>query len=175
MHVGPVNVYLFTAPEPVLVDTGIKSAESWQALQTSLAEHGLTVLDLSRVFITHAHLDHDGQAGTIVAHSDADVWISEVGAPFRQHREVIQRQRARIIERKNECLAWIRAGYATAAELVDKMYAHRPVELRFAGLWMLIGYLDLLKMEGGDRGADDSWRMALFSASALNARDSRDI
>ena len=305
MHVGSVNVYLFTDPEPVLVDTGIKSAESWQALQVGLAEHGLTVLDLSRVIITHAHVDHDGQAGTIVAHSDADVWISEVGAPwllameeqqerrmrfyserflpatglpaattalisnglqamaeqrdpvpaerihafgkdgvlqmggrrwqvlftpghasmqtcfyqpetrqllaadmllaitpvpvvesppegeaervpalplfmeslamiegldvdivlpghgrpFRQHREVIERQRARILERKNECLAWIKAGYTTAAELVDKMYAHRAVELRFAGLWMLIGYLDLLKMEGAivERTVNGVW------------------
>ncbi len=82
MSVGTVNVYLFTSPEPVLVDAGIKSAESWDALQEGLAKHGLTVLDLSRVIITHAHVDHDGQAGTIVANSDADVWISDAGAPW---------------------------------------------------------------------------------------------
>ncbi len=294
MPVGTVNVYLFTSPEPVLVDAGIKSAESWDALQEALAKQGLTVLDLSRVIITHAHVDHDGQAGTIVANSDADVWISDAGVPwllemdehqarrmayygedflpatglptaanemvleglkamsgqrdpvppervcsfrrdgvlqlggmpwqvlftpghasmqtcfyqpetrqllaadmllaitpvpvvesppegsservpalplfmesldliealdvdlvlpghgrpFRQHREVIQRQRERIFSRKDECLSWIEAGFATPAELLDKMYAHRPIQLRFAGLWMLMGYLDLLMIEG---------------------------
>jgi glyoxylase-like metal-dependent hydrolase (beta-lactamase superfamily II) len=294
MQVGTVNVYLFSDPEPVLVDTGIKSAESWDALQEGLAEHGLTVLDLSRVIITHAHVDHDGQAGTIVANSDADVWISDAGAPwllemgerqerrmryyredflpatglsqsanemimyglsamakqrdplpaericsfrrdgvlqmggktwqviftpghasmqtcfyepetrlllsadmllavtpvpvvesppmglservpalplfmeslnlvealdveivlpghgrpFQQHREVIQRQRERILARKDECLAWINEGSSTLVELLDKMYAHRPIEMRFAGLWMLVGYLDLLKLDG---------------------------
>jgi hypothetical protein len=28
------------------------------------------------------------------------------------------------------------------------MYAHYPSTFRFAGLWMLIGYLDLLQAEG---------------------------
>lgn len=82
LDVGPVNVYLFTDPEPILVDAGIRSAESWEALQVALAEHGLRVLDISRVIITHAHVDHYGQAGTIAAHSDADVWISDLGAPW---------------------------------------------------------------------------------------------
>ena len=291
---GTVNVYLFVDPEPILVDAGIKSEESWEALLEGLAEHGLTVRDLSRVIITHAHVDHDGQAGTIVTHSDADVWISDVGAPwlmgmnerqarrmtyyrdsflpasglpaptnemiisglqtmadqrdpipperihtfridgilqmggrpwqvlftpghasmqtcfyqhetlqllssdmllaitpvpvvesqpagmlervpalplfmesldliealdvdlvlpghgrsFRQHRQVIERQRDGILKRKDECIGWIEAGFSTQAALLDKMYAHRSIEFRFAGLWMLVGYLDLLISEG---------------------------
>ena len=290
---GPVNVYLFTDPEPVLVDAGIKSTASWEALQEGLAEQGLTVLDLSRIIITHAHVDHYGQAGTIVANSDADVWISDLGAPwllalderwekraifyrdyflpatglpaqtfelviaglqamaeqsdplarerihtfrtdgilqmggkpwqvlhtpghasmqtcfyqpetgqllsadmllattpvpvvesppagsvervpalplflqsldlvealdvdlvlpghgrpFREHRKVIQRQRARIMKRKSECLHWIEAGSTTPYQLLDKMYSHHPIQMRFAGLWMLMGYLDLLQAE----------------------------
>ncbi len=305
LQVGTVNVYLFTDPEPVLVDAGIKSAESWEALQEGLAVHGLKVMDLSRIIITHAHVDHDGQAGTIVANSDAAVWISDAGAPwlkemdlrearrstfyrddflpatglpapthdiiiagleamndrrdplpperiysfrtdgvlqmggkgwqvlftpghasmqtcfyqpetrqlisadmllattpvpvvesppggttervpalplfmqsldliealdvevvlpghgrpFRQHRQVIQRQRERIIKRKEECLGWIEAGIRTPAELVDKMYAHRPIEMRFPGLWMLVGFLDLLEAEGAveQRTIDGVW------------------
>jgi glyoxylase-like metal-dependent hydrolase (beta-lactamase superfamily II) len=294
LQVGTVNVYLFTDPEPVLVDAGIKSAESWEALQTGLAQHGLTVLDLSRIIITHAHIDHFGQAGTIVAHSDADVWISDLGAPwlltlderwarraayyrdhflpatglpavtremiiaglksmadqrdpipaqrihtfrkdgtlqmggnpwqvlhtpghasmqtcfyqpqtrqllsadmllaitpvpivesppegsvermpalpkfmqsldmiesldidlvlpghgrpFHHHHEVIRRQRERIYKRKDECQRWIESGLITPADLLEKMYAHRPIQFRFAGLWMLMGYLDLLEAEG---------------------------
>jgi hypothetical protein len=28
------------------------------------------------------------------------------------------------------------------------MYAHYPPQARFSGLWMLVGYLDLLQAEG---------------------------
>jgi glyoxylase-like metal-dependent hydrolase (beta-lactamase superfamily II) len=79
---------------------------------------------------------------------DVDIVLPGHGRPFRQHRQVIQRQRARIFDRKEECLGWIEAGFSTPAELLDKMYTHRPIELRFAGLWMLMGYLDLLKLDG---------------------------
>jgi hypothetical protein len=79
---------------------------------------------------------------------DVDVVLPGHGRPFRQHREVIRRQRERIMARKDECLGWIRAGFSTPAELLEKMYAHRPLELRFAGLWMLTGYLDLLEVDG---------------------------
>lgn len=305
MQMGSVNAYLFKEPEPILVDTGLKSDESWEALQLGLAQEGLTVLDISRVIITHAHVDHDGQAGLIVDQSDADVWISEIGAPwlqfteaqqarratyyrehflpatgldetsmkmitgglrsmgdqrapiaanrihsfpidgilqmggkpwqviytpghasmqtcfyqpesglllsadmllavtpvpvvesppegstervpglplfmdsldliesldvdlvlpghgrpFSDHRQVIRRQRERIFIRKEECRQWIEEGITTPADLVAKMYAHRPVQYRFAGLWMLMGYLDLLEAEGSieQRTIDGVW------------------
>ncbi len=291
LQVGNVNAYLFVTPEPILVDTGIKREESWLALEEGLARHGLAISDLSRVVITHAHVDHYGQAGAIVDNSDADVWISQLGAPwlearddlrveranfyresflpsiglspetvemimdgiqalsaqsgpipvsrirsfslngalqmggrawevihtpghasmqtcfydpanrlllsadmllattptpvvesppvgsskrvpalpqflqslakieqmevdlvlpghgrpFSDHRAVIQRQRARIGQRKAECLEWIRAGFHVPVEILEKMYAHQPTQFRLTGLWMLIGYLDLLE------------------------------
>ncbi len=298
LDVGPVNVYLFRQPEPVLVDAGLKSPASWEALQFGLAEHNLTVMDISRVIITHPHIDHFGQAGTITANSDADVWICELGVdwltepadmwerrleyyrreflhavgfdpliieaivgsmkviadqsdpiprerihtfpptgilqmggmawqilhtpghssaqtcfyqpetrqllsadmllqttptpvverplhaadripalpqfmqsldrvaaleleavypghgrPFGprfhlDHHAIIQKQRDRIQQRKAECLVHIQQGAHTPAALVDKLYAHHPPQFRFAGLWMLIGYLDLLLADG---------------------------
>ena len=293
LQVGTVNAYLFTEPEPILVDTGIKSSACWQALEEGLALYGLAVSDISRVIITHPHVDHHGQAGAIVVNSDADVWISNLGAPWLQentayldqrqnfyrgyflpavgltaetmelvlagfrtlseqyhpipasrihpfsldstlqmggrawevlhtpghasmqtcfydpqnrlllsadmllattptpvvesppdgswnrvpalplflqsldkiealdidrvlpghgrpfgdHRAVIKRQRERIHQRKEECLDWIKTGSHTPVELLDKMYAHHPPAFRFTGLWMLIGYLDLLEIE----------------------------
>ncbi len=292
-QVAPVNVYLFLEPEPVLVDTGPKSKEDWAALEAGLAAHGLTVADLSRVVITHPHVDHFALAPVIAANSDAAIWISELGydwltnpaemwekrisyyrdyflprtgvseqmiamtlqymaktaascaptpiervttfpiggeipiggqnwqvvhmpghashqtsfyqpetrhflaadmllqttptpvverppsgkqhipglpqfldsldkvealdigmvypghgEPFVDYRAVTQRQRARILQRKAECLACVQEGCDTAVSLVQQMYANRPPAIQFAGLWMVIGYLDLLIADG---------------------------
>ena len=72
---------------------------------------------------------------------DVEVVLPGHGRPFRQHRQVIQRQRERIFERKNECLGWVEAGFSTLAELLDKMYAHRS-RSNFAsqdyGCWWVI-------------------------------------
>ena len=70
------------------------------------------------------------------------------GRPFGDHRRVIGRQRQRIIQRRDQCLELIRAGRGTIPELLDAMYAHQPPAGRLAGLWMLIGYLDLLLDDG---------------------------
>lgn len=290
---GSVNAYLFTQPEVVLVDAGVKTDDCWEMLIYGLAEHGIAVRDVARVVITHPHVDHFGLAGRIVAESDATVWICELGAPwltdtdgmwagrmayyrrdllpalglppetnelilgglrelatqadavpvgrtvtfrpdgvlqlggatwqvihapghadaqtifyqpdtrqllsadmllavtpapvidhpppgeqrepalpdfirsldlldaldidtvypghgrpFGDHRAVIARQRERIASRKAQCLELIREGQATIPELLEIMYAHQPPESRVAGLWMLIGYLDLLLDEG---------------------------
>lgn len=80
--VGPVNSYLFLDPEPTLVDCGLKTDDCWQALVDGLAAHNLTVGDIRHVVITHAHVDHIGMAGKIVAHSDAKVWVSTLVKPW---------------------------------------------------------------------------------------------
>ena len=291
-HVGPVNSYLFTDPEPILVDCGVDTPASWNALQAGLAEHGLTPADIRRLVITHPHVDHFGLAAKIASLSGAPVWVADLGEawlvdpgrmfglradyyrdhflrqagipaemgkfilayfaemantitpvpanvvktfqvgdwqtmggaewqvlhmpghashqtcfyqpasrqflsadmllaktptpiverpfanqprqlalptfldsltrcealdmdvvypghgePFRNHHQLIQQQRQRIQQRKGDALALIEQGTHTAYDLMNKMYAHYPITFRFAGLWMLIGYLDLLAAE----------------------------
>jgi len=291
--VGSVNAYLFTEPEPALVDCGVRSEACWQALLAGLAAHGLTAADLRQVIITHAHVDHFGLAGRIAETGSAEIWVSELGrpwlvagaemwdkriayyrddflpksgvppamiemviaymretsqtadtvpahrvhtfsltdnleigglswqiihtpghashqtcfyqpetrqflsadmllaktptpvvetpptgqkrvpalpqflesldwvaaleidqvypghgSPFSQHRAVVAKQRARILQRKEECFGWVAQGVDTAVALIEKMYAGRPMQIQFAGLWMLIGYLDLLIGDG---------------------------
>ncbi|MFT5195880.1 MAG: glyoxylase-like metal-dependent hydrolase (beta-lactamase superfamily II) [Cellvibrionaceae bacterium] len=75
--IGSVNAWLFTEPEPILVDCGQKTADCIQALVAGLAEHNLTIGDLKKVVITHAHVDHAGLAGYIAENSEAEFWVSE--------------------------------------------------------------------------------------------------
>ena len=72
-----VNSWLFTEPEPVLVDCGEKTEKSWRTLTTALAENGLTITDITRVYITHAHMDHMGMASEIARQGDAEIWLPE--------------------------------------------------------------------------------------------------
>lgn len=296
---GSVNAYLFTEPEIVLVDAGVKSDACWDMLADGLAAHGVAPRDISRIVVTHPHVDHFGLAARLVAESDATVWVCELGAPwlvdtarmwterldyyrrdllpplgltpqtndmilwsvrelaasadpvpagrvvtfrpdgvlqmggaawqsihtpghasaqtvfhqpetrrllsadmllavapapvidqpapdgrrapslplfmrsldavaaldidivypghgrpFGDHRAVINRQRERIAGRKAQCLAYICDGQVTIPELLESMYAHQPPEGRIAGLWMLLGYLDLLLEDGAVRAEE---------------------
>lgn len=72
-----VNAYLFLSPEPVLIDCGEKSVASWEALQSGLSIYGLSVKDLKKVIITHAHVDHMGMAAKVAEESDAEIWVNE--------------------------------------------------------------------------------------------------
>jgi glyoxylase-like metal-dependent hydrolase (beta-lactamase superfamily II) len=307
--VGPVNVYLFTEPEPALIDTGVQSVESWAALTGGLAQHGLTPADLRRIIITHPHEDHCGQAGLLLDQSQADLWIWQEGVDWLLHfttrlqermdyyetiflprsgmptemRQVvlsyframletyapipaervhtfelndtltlggldwqilhmpghaqhqtcfyqpdsrqfisadmllhraptpvvenpppgrprqpglplflqsldvleqlpidvvypghgpifhdsldkIAKQRQRVERRKKQCLQAINKGHRTLMELTNHLYANRDPGLRFAGLWMIVGYLDLLQAEGKVREelVDGVWRYSVI-------------
>ncbi len=300
-----VNAYLFLEPEPVLIDTGDYSDESWAALVDGLAQHGLAVSDLAHVVITHAHIDHMGNAARIAEQSNAtfhalDVsydwlvnfnamwsrrqhyyrdtffpkaglpqttidqvmvfyqWIADNysgipadrlslfsagdavslggldwqaihtpghagtlacfyqrdsrrllasdmllqrtptpvterpadgqervaalslfidslarvealpvdrvypghGEPFGDMLGLIDRQRNRINRRKEECYQYVAAGVSTAAELMVKLYPASAGGVSLAGLWMLIGYLDLLIAEQrvAVEDSDGLWR-----------------
>lgn len=73
--VGPVTVYLGDAPgEPLtLVDTGPRAVETRTALEKGFARLGYRPADLDRIVVTHAHADHFGLAGDLVATSGAEV------------------------------------------------------------------------------------------------------
>ena len=84
-------------------------------------------------------------------HAVAQLDIAQVypghGAPFTDYQALIARQLARIDRRKAECLSHIRDGVHTIYELLLRMYP--PADfVNMAGLWMVVGYLDLLLAEG---------------------------
>ncbi|MBK7974787.1 MAG: DUF1285 domain-containing protein [Deltaproteobacteria bacterium] len=80
--VGAIHTYLILGERPTLVDAGVASDASWQALLAGLAEHGLAITDLERVVLTHGHVDHYGQAARIRGESGAEVWAHARTAPL---------------------------------------------------------------------------------------------
>ncbi len=79
--VGPVHAYLVQGDPLTLIDTGPQTPAALAALQAGLAEHGVVLGDIQRVIVSHAHADHYGLAGTIVAASGAEVWAHPLAQP----------------------------------------------------------------------------------------------
>ncbi|PSQ29289.1 MBL fold metallo-hydrolase [Halobacteriales archaeon QS_9_68_17] len=80
---GDNNVYLFgDGPETVLVDTGDGAPATREQLESALADRGVSIADVDRVFLTHWHGDHTGLAGEIQAESGADVYVHARDAPL---------------------------------------------------------------------------------------------
>lgn len=93
-----VNCYLFLEPVPTLIDCGEKTAASWKALNDALAEYGLKISDIKRLIITHAHVDHIGMAGKIVAASACEVWVSDYVYPWAVNLAEMRQQRIDLID-----------------------------------------------------------------------------
>jgi glyoxylase-like metal-dependent hydrolase (beta-lactamase superfamily II) len=72
---GPVHVYLIKQDPITLIDTGLNDADSRAALLEGLRAEGLAVQDIRRVLLTHAHVDHFGQAAWLQEAAGAEVWL----------------------------------------------------------------------------------------------------
>ncbi len=59
----------------VLVDTGMHDRASMQNLELALSRTGHGLSDVKLVVITHAHIDHCGQAPEIAERAGCEVWI----------------------------------------------------------------------------------------------------
>ena len=74
---GPANVYAIEDADGrlTLFDTGIGTADGIAALRGQAAERGLDLRRLSRIVISHGHLDHFGNAQLLSEESGARVYV----------------------------------------------------------------------------------------------------
>jgi len=83
LHFGLEEVlgsYLLLDERPALVETG--PATCLALLEEGLAAHGLRVVDLEAVAVTHIHLDHAGAVGALCRRNPRlRVFVHPVGAP----------------------------------------------------------------------------------------------
>jgi glyoxylase-like metal-dependent hydrolase (beta-lactamase superfamily II) len=95
--ISSVNGYLLEdASGDTLVDCGIAVAaesstgadDGTSVLAKALAECGSSFDRLQRLVVTHAHIDHYGLAGEVVARSDADLWMHvETNRDLRKYED----------------------------------------------------------------------------------------
>ena len=70
-----VNCYYINDSVPTLIDTGVNTSKSLDAVTTAIAQAGGSVTGLRRIILTHAHTDHSGLAGRLAHLSGATVYI----------------------------------------------------------------------------------------------------
>jgi glyoxylase-like metal-dependent hydrolase (beta-lactamase superfamily II) len=72
------NVYFIDDSPRTLIDTGIKTEASFEALKKGLEEIGVSLSSIKRILITHGHIDHYGQAKKLSSLSGARIYIHPV-------------------------------------------------------------------------------------------------
>lgn len=92
-----VNSWLFKEPIPTLLDCGEDTDASWDALLAGLKNNGLSVSDIQKIIISHAHVDHMGMANRVVKESGATVYLSEYAYQWATDLEELWAQRTQLI------------------------------------------------------------------------------
>ncbi|MEK7794269.1 MAG: MBL fold metallo-hydrolase [Candidatus Hydrogenedentota bacterium] len=72
--VGDVNVFLVKRDPPLLVDTGLRTDETYEKLTAAFKENGYAISDLGGIIVTHGHRDHVGMLGRLAEESGAPVY-----------------------------------------------------------------------------------------------------
>ena len=72
--VGPANAYLIEGESPLLIDAGLRSDASFQAITEGVSAAGLRLEDIRRIVLTHHHVDHAGGAARVKAVSGATIF-----------------------------------------------------------------------------------------------------
>jgi glyoxylase-like metal-dependent hydrolase (beta-lactamase superfamily II) len=89
--VGDVHTYIIITDKVTLVDAGVKTMEAWEVFQRELNKHGLKVLDIDQVVVTHHHPDHVGLLDfmpsniPVYGHKRAHPWMTQDQRYFSMH------------------------------------------------------------------------------------------
>jgi len=69
------NVFFVDESPRTLVDTGIKTEASFEALKKGMEAIGFGLKSIERILVTHGHMDHYGQAKELSSISGAPIYI----------------------------------------------------------------------------------------------------
>ena len=120
-----VNVYLLRDGEGfTLIDTGLRTEDSRQALQAALDDLRVPVDRIGRILITHIHPDHFGLAGELRQRSGAELVIHRLEVSLMEPRY------ARAEDLVHDVAAWLskhgvpreEADFLKSASMVAREY-----------------------------------------------------
>ncbi len=74
---GRNSVYVLRCDPVTLIDSGVATDLSWQALTDGLRDLHLQVRDIERVILTHKHIDHIGNAWRLQREAEAEICIHQ--------------------------------------------------------------------------------------------------
>ncbi|MCX5848372.1 MAG: MBL fold metallo-hydrolase [Deltaproteobacteria bacterium] len=81
-----VNAYLLAHDkELALFDTGLNITGAYEYLANDMANKGLNINNIKKVFLTHVHTDHCSMAGVLQKKTGAKVYLSKAAFEEYQH------------------------------------------------------------------------------------------
>lgn len=90
---APANATWFAGAVPTLVDCGCRTEAGWASLKKGAEARGIDLASVEQVLITHAHLDHAGNARRLAEETGAQVYIHADDAGVLRHWEDILPER----------------------------------------------------------------------------------
>lgn len=143
--VGDVNVYVIKGDKLTLIDTGVKTMQSKEALVFGLGELGLKLFDIEQIILTHHHPDHAGALDffdkkvPVYGHKNNQRWLTLSDEFLDVH---------------NSFFLDFAGKLGVAEELKHKLIHHRE-EIKFLSKRELEGYLE----EGDELPGLPGWRV----------------
>lgn len=140
------NIFFVDDSPRTLIDTGIKTETSFEALKRGLEEIGFSLQSIERILITHGHIDHYGQAKKISSISGAPIYIhpKEYGKirsiihSFGLLRSILLRNGAPE-ELVNQAVRYIEAAQGMADSLEEAFFLMDGDSIPFASMtWRAI-------------------------------------
>jgi len=87
---GPTWCYVIEGDDLTLVDPGCYGSLSY--LEQGLAELGRSLSDVTRILVSHGHMDHDGSCPPVIEKSGAELWAHEMyGFMLQADRRDVER------------------------------------------------------------------------------------
>jgi glyoxylase-like metal-dependent hydrolase (beta-lactamase superfamily II) len=94
---GPTWCYVIEGDDLTLVDPGCYGSLSY--LEQGLAELGRSLSDVTRILVSHGHMDHDGSCPPVIEKSGAELWAHEMyGFMLQADRHDVERSWRREVE-----------------------------------------------------------------------------
>ncbi len=96
--VGDVNACVIEGDPLTLIDCGVNTAESFDALCEGLAALGHRIEEVGQIILSHHHVDHLGAVGRVVATSGAEVVAHPYTVPYVEMPQAIRIRNRNFIE-----------------------------------------------------------------------------